>query len=46
VTYGDPDLAVSPSRATMRVRGTIVDIIRSEYGFTVLAVAADDVDLL
>lgn len=45
VVYGDPDLPVSPSRATMRVRGTIVDIIRSEYGFTVLAVAADDVDL-
>ena len=46
VVYGDPDFPVTPSRSTMRVRGTIVDIVRSEFGFTVLAVAADDVELL
>ena len=41
VTYGDPDLPVSPSRPTVDVTGTIVEIGRSEYGFTVLVVEAD-----
>lgn len=46
IVYGDTELPVSPSRATMHVRGTIVDIIRSEYGYTVLAVQADTVEVL
>lgn len=46
IQYGDPDLPVTPSRSTMRVHGRIVDIVRSEYGFTTLSVLADRVELL
>ena len=45
ITYADPDLPVSPSRPRMRVRGTIEDISRSEIGFTVLVVRADEIDI-
>lgn len=45
VAYGDPDLPVTPSTGSMRVRGEIADIARSELGFTTLIVIADDVDL-
>lgn len=38
----DPDLDVSPSRATVEVRGEVVDVLESEYGFTILAVVADE----
>ncbi|MBX3313751.1 MAG: SGNH/GDSL hydrolase family protein [Actinobacteria bacterium] len=45
VQYGDPDLPVTPSRATMHVKGRIADIAQSEYGFKYLIVIADDVEL-
>lgn len=44
VVYGDPDLEVTPSKAKMVVHGTIADVARSEYGFTTLVVAADEVE--
>lgn len=40
VVYGDPKLAVSPSHATIVVRGKVVDIAQSEYGFKELVVEA------
>lgn len=40
------DLDVTPSRPRVRVRGTVSDIVRSEYGFTVLQVIADDATVL
>jgi len=46
VVYDDPDLPVSSSSSTMDVRGKIVDIVRSEYGFTVLVVYATSVTVL
>lgn len=46
IVYDDPDLPVSPSRSTMQVHGEIVDISRSEYGFTVLVVFARDIEVL
>lgn len=45
VTYGDPNLVVTPSTGSMRVYGTVVDIAESEYGFKVLLVYADRIDL-
>ncbi len=44
VVYGDPDLAVTPSKSKMVVHGRIADVARSEYGFTTLVVEADDVE--
>lgn len=44
VIYGDPDLEVTPNKAKMVVHGTIADVARSEYGFTTLVVAADEVE--
>lgn len=46
VRYGDPDLAGTPSRSRLRVRGTVADIVRSEYGYTTLVVIADDVKFI
>lgn len=46
IVYDNPDLPVTPSRSTMQVEGEIVDISRSEYGFTTLVVYATDVELL
>lgn len=46
VLYEDPDLRVSPSRSTMQVHGEVVDVVRDGLGFTVLAVYADDVEVL
>lgn len=43
IVYPDPDLPVSPSRSSMDVRGEIVDIVRSEFGFTVLVVFAYEI---
>lgn len=43
VVVRDPDLPVSPSTGYMGVRGEIVDVIDSEYGFRVLAVLADEI---
>lgn len=45
IVYDDPDLPVTPSRSTMQVKGEIVDISRSEFGFTVLIVHASHVEL-
>jgi lysophospholipase L1-like esterase len=45
VVYDDPDLPVTPSRSTMQVDGEIVDIARSEFGFTVLVVYATEIEL-
>jgi len=44
VGYDDPDLPVTPSTGYMRVRGEIIDIARSELGFTTLIVFADQID--
>jgi hypothetical protein len=46
IAYADPDLPVSPSVSTMDVHGQVVDIVRSQYGFTVLVVVADRIDNL
>jgi hypothetical protein len=46
IAYGDPELPVSPSRATMNVKGEVVDIVRNELGFTVLVVIASDIKVL
>lgn len=46
IVYDDPDLPVTPSRSTMQVEGEIVDISRSEYGFTTLVVHASDIEVL
>jgi hypothetical protein len=46
IAYGDPELPVSPSRATMNVKGEVVDIVRNELGFTVLVVIASDIEVL
>lgn len=46
VVYPDPDLAVTPSNSKLDVFGTIVDIVRSEYGYTILQVLADRVEFV
>lgn len=46
ITYGDPDLAVTPSHSTVDVEGRIADIAESELGFKVLMVLADQVDVV
>lgn len=46
IQYDDPDLPVTPSHPTVRVEGTVGEILRSEYGFTTLVVVADRVDVL
>ncbi len=46
IVYDDPDLPVSPLRSTMDVRGEIADIVRSEFGFTVLVVYATSLTIL
>jgi hypothetical protein len=45
VVYGDPNLPITPSTGQIRVRGHVVDVARSEYGFKLLVVQADSVDL-
>ena len=46
VIYGDPDLPVTRSRSRLRVRGTIDDIVRNEFGFAMLVVIADTVQFI
>lgn len=46
ITYPDPDLPVTPARPTVQVEGEVVDVSRSEFGFTVLVVVADDIEVL
>lgn len=41
----DPDLEVTPSNSTVRVRGEVLDVIESEMGFTTLAVIATEADI-
>lgn len=41
----DPRLELTPSRATVRVHGQVVDIVDSEMGFTTLAVIADETEV-
>ncbi len=43
VAYGDPNLPMAPNTGYVVVRGTIVDIAESSYGFRTLVVIADDV---
>jgi lysophospholipase L1-like esterase len=43
VTYGDPDLPITPNTGTVQVKGTIVDYAQSTYGFRELIVEADSV---
>ena len=43
VAYPDPRLPVTPSTGRMLVTGKIVDISRSELGFTTLDVAASKI---
>lgn len=42
----DPDLEVTPSDSTVRVRGEVVDVIESEMGFTTLAVIATEAEIV
>ena len=44
VGYGDPDFPVTPSTGYMRVRGSVVDVARSELGFRTLVVAASKIE--
>lgn len=46
ILYEDPDLPVTPSRATMQVEGEIADVAESELGFKILVVLADDIVVL
>lgn len=41
----DPDLDVSPSDSTVAVRGEVVDVVESEFGFKTLAVIADEAEV-
>ena len=43
ILYGDPQLAVSPTHPTIHVKGSVVDIVTSRYGYTTLVVQADTV---
>lgn len=43
VTYGDPNLDVTPSTGSMHVRGTVQDVARSQLGFMTLVVLASDI---
>jgi len=43
VTYPDPNFPISPSTGRVRVRGKIADIARSELGFRILVVIADEI---
>ena len=45
VAYGDPNLHVTPSTGQMLVKGKIVDVSRSELGFTTLDVVATKIVL-
>ena len=45
VTYGDPDLAITPSTGRIRVHGRVTDVASSGYGFKELVVDADRIDL-
>lgn len=45
VSYGDPDLRITPSTGRVHVHGRVVDVARSEYGFNELVVRADEVRL-
>lgn len=41
----DPDLEVTPSNSTLRVRGEVIDMVESDMGFTTLAVIADEAEI-
>lgn len=45
VSYPDPALPITPSTGRVRVTGTVVDEATSAYGYRILRVAADSVDL-
>lgn len=43
VSYADPDFVITPSTGAVHVTGQVVDVARSEYGYSVLLVEAGDV---
>jgi hypothetical protein len=43
VSYGDPNLPISPDHSRAYVEGTVTDVARSEYGFSELVVEASKV---
>jgi hypothetical protein len=45
VAYPDPNLPITPSTGRVHVHGRVQDIATSEYGFKVLVVLADRIDL-
>lgn len=45
VRYSDPNLPIKPSTGTVHVTGTIVDVARSELGYSYLMVDADNIDM-
>lgn len=43
VSYDNPDFKITPSTGTVLISGRVVDVARSEYGYSQLIVAADDI---
>lgn len=44
VVYPDPELEVTPSTGAMQVTGEVADVARSQLGYQVLVVVADDIE--
>jgi hypothetical protein len=45
VSYGDPDLPITPSTGPVRVRGKVVNHAQNELGFKLLVVVAESVEI-
>jgi hypothetical protein len=43
VTYGDPNLPITPSHAALQVQGRVIDVVTSDFGFKEIVVQADHV---
>jgi hypothetical protein len=46
VIYDDPSLQPTPDSGTMHVIGRVVDVARSDYGYSELVVQASSVTIL
>ena len=46
IAYADRSLPVTPNHSTMRVQGTVADIVHDQMGFNILFVLADRITLV
>jgi hypothetical protein len=44
VNYANPHFTITPSTGAVEVRGKVVDVARSDYGYSELIVVADSIE--